>query len=90
MIRGLLGTQKISGDVTGVKAASADKLDRDLLLSECQANEVHRGRFGSLSATGKYADKGITPCLRRVIWNESCQPVSSSPEKDKISSFLNP
>lgn len=71
----LLGAQQISNGVPGVKAAWADTLDRDLLLPECQANEAHRSRLGSLSGTGKYADKGITPCLRQVISNESCQPL---------------
>ena len=66
----LLGAQQISIGVPGVKAAWADTLDRDLLLPECQANEVHRGRLGSLPETGKYADKGITPCLHQVISNE--------------------
>lgn len=57
----LLGARQISIVVPGVKAAWADTLDRDLLLPECQANEARRGRLGSLSGTGKYADKGITP-----------------------------
>lgn len=39
----LLGARQISIDVPGVKAAWADTLDRDLLLPECRANEVHRG-----------------------------------------------
>ncbi|KAI9519711.1 hypothetical protein NQZ68_025850 [Dissostichus eleginoides] len=47
----LLGAQQISVGVPGVKAAWADTLDRDLLLPECQANEVRRGRLGSLSET---------------------------------------
>lgn len=59
----LLGAQQISVGAPGVKTAWADTLDRDLLLPECQANEVHGGRLGSLSGTGKYADKGITPCF---------------------------
>lgn len=71
----LLGAQQISSGVPGVRAAWADTLDRDLLLPECQANEAHRGRLGSLSGPGKYADKGITPCLRQVISNECCQPL---------------
>lgn len=71
----LLGAQQISCGVPGVKAACADTLDGDLLLPECQANEAHRGSLGSPSGTGKYADKGITPCLRHVISNESCQPL---------------
>lgn len=74
----------------GVKAAWADTLDRDLLLPECQANEAHRGRLGSLSGTGKYADKGITPCLRQVISNESCQPLFHPHLKSPNISFLNP
>lgn len=59
----VLGTQQIGVGVPGVKTAWADTLDRDLLLPESQANEVHSGRLGSLSGTGKYADKGITPCF---------------------------
>lgn len=39
----LVGAQQISIGVPGVKAAWADTLDRDLLLPESQANEVHRG-----------------------------------------------
>lgn len=86
----LWGAQQISIGVPGVKAAWADTLDRDLLLPECQANEVHRGRLGSLSGTGKYADKGITPCLRQVISNESCQPLFHPHLESTIFSFLNP
>lgn len=70
-----LGARQISTGVPGVKAAWDDTLDGDFLLPECQANEAHRGRLGSLSGTGKYADKGITQCLRQVISNESCQPL---------------
>ncbi len=83
----LLGAQQISIGVPGVKAAWADTLDRDFLLPECQANEVHRGRLGSLSGTGKYADKGITPCLRQVISNESCQPLFHPHLETQISLF---
>lgn len=86
----LLGAQQISTGVPGVKAARADTLDRDFLLPECQANEVHRGRLGSLSGTGKYADKGITPCLRQVISNESCQPLFHPHLESPNFSFLNP
>lgn len=52
-------------------------------MPECQANKAGvEGRPGSLSGTAKYADKGITLCLRRVISNESCRgSVSSSPGK---------
>ena len=71
----LLGALQISIGVLGVKTTQADTLDGDLLLSECQANEAHKGRLGSLSGTGKYADKGITLCLHQVISNESCQPL---------------
>lgn len=39
----LLGAQQISIGMPSVKADCADTLDRDLLLPECQANEVHRG-----------------------------------------------
>ncbi|TNN75996.1 hypothetical protein EYF80_013759 [Liparis tanakae] len=39
----MLISLSISIDVPGVKAAWADTLDRDLLLPECRANEVHRG-----------------------------------------------
>lgn len=86
----LLGAQQISIGVPGVKAAWADTLDRDLLLPKCQANEVHRGRLGSLSGTGKYADKGITPCLRPVISNESCKPLFHPHLESPNFSFLNP
>lgn len=49
--------------VPGVKTAWTETLDGDLLLSESRANEVHSGRLGSLSGTGKYIDKGITLCF---------------------------
>lgn len=86
----LLGAQQISIGVPGVKAAWADTLDKDFLLPECQANEVHRGRLGSLSGTGKYADKGITPCLHQVISNESCQLLFHPHLESPNFSFLNP
>lgn len=86
----LLGSQQISNGMPGVKAVWADTLDRDLLLPECQANEAHRSRLGSLSGTGKYADKGITPCLRQVISNESFQPLFHPHLESSHFSFLSP
>lgn len=59
----VVGTQQISIGVLGAQTAWTDTLDRDLLLSQSRANEVHSSGPESLSGTGKYVDKGITPCF---------------------------